>query len=56
MENENLMINEIGSIAQYLDAELTILQRMKIKKRSLIKISGALIFYATTMAIFSIFL
>lgn len=56
MENENLIINEIGSIAQSLDAELSVIERMKIKKRSLIKISGALIFYAATMIIFSIFL
>lgn len=56
MENENITIDEIGNIARYLDTELSIFERMKIKKRSMVRISGALIFYTTMMIIFSIFL
>lgn len=54
METEtNVNIDEIGYIAKTLDFELTIFERMKIKKRSLKKISGAIVFYLTTMLLFS---
>lgn len=54
METEtNVNIDEIGYIAKTLDFELTIFERMKIKKSSLKKISGAIVFYLTTMLLFS---
>ena len=50
METEtNVNIDEIGYIAKMLDSELTIFERMKIKKSSLKKVSGAIVFYLTTM-------
>jgi len=52
----NISIDEIGSVARIIDTELTIFERMKIKKRSLKKVSGAIVFYLTTMILFSIYL
>ena len=52
----NISIDEIGSIARIIDAELTIFERMKIKKRSFKKLSGAIVFYLTIMIFFSIYL
>jgi len=60
MENdemrENITINEIGNIAQMLDKELTVLERMKLKKGTLIRLIGALFVYLIMMFLFSIFL
>jgi len=52
----NIPINDVGSIARTLDAEMTVLERMKIKKSTLFRIIGALVVYLTMMSIFSIFL
>lgn len=58
MDNENIQsnisINEIGSIAMLIDTEMTILERMKIKKKTLIRLFGALMFYLVVMAIFTV--
>ena len=48
----NVNLDEIGCIAKLLDSELTIFERMKIKKSSLKKVSGAIVFYITTMIFF----
>ena len=60
MENENLQneqnIDEIGYLAKLIDTEMTIFQRMKIKKSTLIKIFGALLIYSITMISFALFL
>jgi len=57
MENENVTIknplDEIGYKAKMLDSQMTITQRMKIKKQSIKKIIGALGFYLAMMLIFS---
>ena len=50
------ILNEIGKTAQKMDAEMTILQRMKIKKRTLFRIVGAIGVYLVMMSIFSTFL
>ena len=50
----NISIDGIGSIARIIDTELTIFERMKIKKRSLKKLFGAIVFYLTAMIFFSI--
>jgi hypothetical protein len=42
----------IGSIARIIDTELTVFERMKIKKRSLKKLFGAIVFYLTAMVLF----
>lgn len=56
MDNENtqgnISINEIGSIAMIIDTEMTILERMKIKKKTLIRLFGALMFYLVVMTLF----
>jgi len=49
-------IDEIGYLAQSMDLNMTIIERMKIKKRSFKKISAAIVFYLTTMIFFSIYL
>ena len=58
MDNENIQsnisINEIGSIAMIIDTELTILERMKIKKKTLIRLFGALMFYLVVMTLFTV--
>jgi len=60
MENKdyknNFISNEIGYLAKILDTEMTISERMKIKKSSVKKIFGALIVYFSIIAIFSIIL
>lgn len=58
MENEpnNISIDEIGSIARLIDTELTIFERMKIKKRTLIRLFGSFIIYLATMFLFMLFL
>jgi hypothetical protein len=52
----NMSINDIGSIARTLDTELTIFERMKIKKSILLRMLGAAVVYLTIMSLFSIFL
>ena len=58
MDNENtqgnISINEIGSIAMIIDTEMTILERMKIKKKTLIRLFGALMFYLVVMTLFTV--
>ncbi len=59
MEEEydsSYIMDDVGKIARFIDSEMTIFERMKIKKTSLIKISFALLFYVITMIVFSIFL
>jgi len=45
--------DEIGSIARMLDVEMTALERMKITRHNLTRVSFAVIFYIITMLIFS---
>ena len=52
----NISINDVGSIARTLDAEMTVLERMKIKKSTLLRMLGAVVVYLTMMSLFSIFL
>lgn len=58
MDNENIQsnisVNEIGSIAMIIDTEMTILERMKIKKKTLIRLFGALLFYLVVMTLFTV--
>ena len=54
--DDSCIIAEVGKIARFIDSEMTIFERMKIKKTSLFKISFALLFYVITMIVFSIFL
>ena len=60
MDNDNIQesvpIDVIGNIARTLDTEMTILERMKIKKSTLFRIIGAAVVYLTIMSLFSIFL
>ena len=57
MEEINLqrdaLPDEIGSIAKVLDSEMTALERMKITRHNLIRISGAILFYLIMMLIFA---
>jgi len=48
--------NEVGYIAQVLDSEMTITERMKINKHNLLGIVGAIIIYFVTMSIFALLL
>lgn len=56
MENENIenniMIDEIGYLAKYIDTEFTIIERMKLKKATLFRIFCALLIYVATMIMF----
>jgi len=45
--------DEVGSIAKILDSEMTTLERMKITRHNLIRVSGATIFYLIMMLIFT---
>jgi len=45
--------DEIGSIAKILDSEMTVLERMKITRHNLIRISSAILFYLIMMLIFT---
>jgi len=54
--DKGYILGEVGKIARFIDSEMTIFERMKIKKTSLIKISFALLFYVIMMIVFSIFL
>ena len=55
MEKE-LDIDEIGHIAKLIDRDMTIFERMKISKKTVIKIILALSFYFIAMLTFSIVL
>ena len=52
----NMSINDVGNIARILDTEMTVLERMKIKKSTLFRLLGAAVVYLTLMSLFSIFL
>ena len=55
MTNEEVQfeeIDEIGYIAKKIDIEMTILERMKIKKSTMIRIFMALGIYFVTMILF----
>lgn len=55
METEtNVNIDEIGYIAKMLDSELTIFERMNVKKSSIKKMFGALMIYSIIMMIFAV--
>lgn len=54
MDKENTYLDEIGNLARFIDNEMTIFERMKIRKESLIKIAIALIFYISIMIVFSL--
>lgn len=45
--------DELGNIAKILDSEMTALERMKITRHNLIRISSAVIFYLIMMLIFA---
>jgi len=49
-------IIKIGQIAQILDSEYTILERMKIKKETIKRIGYALILYISFMFLFALLL
>jgi len=55
MNNEE-NITKIGHIAQILDAEYTTLERMKLKKESLIRLGYAFMIYIIIMYLFTIIL
>jgi hypothetical protein len=60
MENEEIknekIMSEIGYLAYMMDSEMTIFERMRIKKSSLYKILGAITIYLVTMILFTLFL
>ena len=55
-EDINLNISEIGYIAKLIDQEMTIYERMKLKKTTLVRITGAMMVYLVTMSAFAILL
>jgi len=52
----NMPINDIGSVARKLDIEMTVLERMKIRKSTLLRMLGATFVYLTMMSLFFLFL
>ena len=56
MENMNIQENmfggDIGQIAKRIDTELTMLERMKIKKSTLKRIMSAVVVYIIAMFLF----
>ena len=60
MDNENVQsnvpIDDVGNIARIIDAEMTMLERMKIKKSTIFRMIGATVVYLIMMSLFSIFL
>ena len=50
---KNVFSDEVGSIAKILDSEMTALERMKMTRHNLIRVSGAVIFYLIMMLIFA---
>ena len=53
---DSLNVEEIGKWARFLDTEKTIFERMKIKKRTIVRLSAALALYLAIMAILAVFL
>lgn len=56
MKEEYFGAEQSEYIAQLIDEEMTIFERMKVKKSTLIKILAALVFYALAMVFFSLVL
>jgi len=56
MDDETTYLDEIGTLAKLIDSEMTVFERMKVRKESLIKIAIALVFYIFMMAVFAIFI
>ena len=60
MENENIeknrMIDEIGYLAKFIDTELSVFERMKIKKTTVVRIFCAMLIYTATMIMFTLIL
>ena len=60
MENEEIknekIINEIGYLAYVMDTEMTMFERMKIKKSSLYRLLAAMNIYLVIMILFALFL
>ncbi len=60
MENDNIkkniIIDEIGYLAKFIDTELSVFERMKIKKTTMIRIFWAILIYIATMIIFTLIL
>lgn len=52
MENE-IAIEEVGYLAKLLDEEMSVFERMKIKKSTLKRMMCAMIVYASVMISFS---
>jgi hypothetical protein len=54
---ENMTFNNgVDTIAEHIDHELTMIERMKIKKSTTLRIGSAFCLYITTMIVFSLFL
>ena len=53
-QEENII--KIGHLAQILDAEYTIVERMKIKKKTIKRLCGAFSIYIGIMILFAIIL
>jgi len=53
---DSLSVEEIGKWAKFLDTEKTIFERMKIKKRTLVRLGGALALYLAVMVSFTVIL
>jgi len=51
-----LNVEEIGKWARFLDTEKTMWERMRIKKRTVVHLGGALAVYIAIMAIFAVIL
>jgi hypothetical protein len=49
-------ISNIGQIAQFLDAECTISERMKIKKETMKRVGYAILCYLSIMMLFGLLL
>ena len=49
-------LEEIGKWAKFLDTDKTIFGRMKIKKRALVRLGGALALYLAVMVSFAVIL
>ncbi|MBS3778012.1 MAG: hypothetical protein KGY65_08900 [Candidatus Thermoplasmatota archaeon] len=54
--NQDEHILQIGQLAQFLDAEYSILERMKLKKETLKRLGYALVIYISIMITFAILL
>lgn len=55
MENE-ILIDEVGYLAKLIDEEMTIFERMKIKKSTLKRMAGAMVVYISVIITFSVIL